>query len=286
MARRKRHRGGGGHDDHEGGHDERWLVSYSDFITLMFVVFLVLFSMARVDNAKYEGLARSMRASMGPVGPAIPSLPTRPEVGPAQPITEPPPQPPAIGPGSPDWSSRVITEPPKATPPVETAPAPQPTKPTAPPSTPAPPPAAPPDSMGGLEDAFSSLPGVRSGLMSVALEERGLVISIVGSVLFDPGATGLKLEAQALLSQVAANLKGVEFPIMVQGTADETPVAKGGQSLTPWDLAALRAGAVVQYLVDNQGFPGSQFVTIGYGSSGSDGPSRMVTLVVLRKAAQ
>lgn len=283
MAKRKRH--GRGDDHGEGGHDERWLVSYSDFITLMFVVFLVLFSMARVDNAKYAGLARSLRSTMGP-GPAVPTLPQRPELGPAEPLVETQ-RPPAIGPGSPDWSSQVVNQqPPTAEPPVQTTTPKPPAASTAP--NPAPPKETSPqpqDAMGSLKGAFSSLPGVKSGLMSVALEERGLVISIVGSVLFDPGATELRPEARALLSEVAGQLHGVEFPIMVQGTADESPA--GTQGLSPWDLAALRAGSVVRYLVDQKGFPGSQFITIGYGSSGSgDATSRMVTLVVLRKAGQ
>jgi chemotaxis protein MotB len=52
--------GGGG----EGGENsERWLVSYSDFITLLMVLFVVLYSMGQTDMKKYKQLAESMRAA-------------------------------------------------------------------------------------------------------------------------------------------------------------------------------------------------------------------------------
>jgi chemotaxis protein MotB len=51
--------GGGG----EEGNSERWLVSYSDFITLLMVLFVVLYSMGQVDVQKYKQLADSMRTA-------------------------------------------------------------------------------------------------------------------------------------------------------------------------------------------------------------------------------
>ena len=50
------------HGGGEGGGD-RWLVSYSDFITLLMVMFVVLYSMGQVDVEKYKLLAESMRAA-------------------------------------------------------------------------------------------------------------------------------------------------------------------------------------------------------------------------------
>lgn len=50
--------GGGGEEE---GNSERWLVSYSDFITLLMVLFVVLYSMGQTDVEKYKALAESMR---------------------------------------------------------------------------------------------------------------------------------------------------------------------------------------------------------------------------------
>lgn len=58
------------HGGGDGG-GERWLVSYSDFITLLMVMFVVLYSMGQTDIEKYKQLAESMRAAFslggGPV---------------------------------------------------------------------------------------------------------------------------------------------------------------------------------------------------------------------------
>ncbi|EKD88207.1 MAG: hypothetical protein ACD_35C00004G0003 [uncultured bacterium] len=61
MSRRKSH-------DGEHGGDERWLVSYADFITLLFVLFVVLYSIGQVDVTKYKILAESMRAAFSSGG--------------------------------------------------------------------------------------------------------------------------------------------------------------------------------------------------------------------------
>lgn len=54
--------GGGGHG---GGGDERWLVSYADFITLLMVFFVIMYSIAQVDMKKYRVVAESLRRSFG-----------------------------------------------------------------------------------------------------------------------------------------------------------------------------------------------------------------------------
>ena len=62
MAHRK--------EEHEEHHDERWLVSYADFITLLMVLFVVLYSMGQVNVEKYTQLTESMRTAFSIGGPA------------------------------------------------------------------------------------------------------------------------------------------------------------------------------------------------------------------------
>ena len=57
-----------GSEEGHGGGDERWLVSYADFITLLFVLFVVLYSLGQVDVEKYKILAESMRAAFSSGG--------------------------------------------------------------------------------------------------------------------------------------------------------------------------------------------------------------------------
>ena len=62
MAHRK--------EEHEEHHDERWLVSYADFITLLMGRFVVLYSMGQVNVEKYKQLAESMRTAFSLGGAA------------------------------------------------------------------------------------------------------------------------------------------------------------------------------------------------------------------------
>jgi chemotaxis protein MotB len=55
MARKKPH------EEHE--NHERWLVSYADFITLLFAFFVVMYAISQVDNKKLGKLARSMQSA-------------------------------------------------------------------------------------------------------------------------------------------------------------------------------------------------------------------------------
>ncbi len=56
---------------HGGGGHERWLISYADFITLLMVLFVVLYSMANVDMAKYKLLADSLNRAFGGSGSMV-----------------------------------------------------------------------------------------------------------------------------------------------------------------------------------------------------------------------
>lgn len=284
--------GGGGH----GSGTARWMVSYADFMTLMFIVFVVMFSFARVDTAKYQSLARSLGQALGTVGPDITPLPTRGQPGTAMPIILP--ERPGNLPDVPDWPAHLIappeeepTEPapvpPVEPPPAEAEPAEEPTgvwtapepaaEPVAPPRTAEP--VAESDELEPVAEVFRSMPGVRSGLLSVALEQRGIVLSVAGSLLFEPGQYTIRPEAYATLNEIADKLVGVELPIMVTGTADAT---QNPGSAEAFELAALRAGAVVRYFTETYGLPGENFVYFGYGDA-QDATDR-VTIVVARKA--
>jgi chemotaxis protein MotB len=51
---------------------ERWLVSYADFITLLFAVFVALYAMSQTDKRKMDQLVASLRESFGYVKTALP----------------------------------------------------------------------------------------------------------------------------------------------------------------------------------------------------------------------
>ena len=57
MARRKKR------NIEEPENHERWLVSYADFITLLFAFFVVMYSISSVNDGKYRVLAESLEAA-------------------------------------------------------------------------------------------------------------------------------------------------------------------------------------------------------------------------------
>lgn len=66
MSKRK-------HEEHE--NHERWLVSYADFITLLFAFFVVMYSISSVNVGKYRTVSESIKAALNPIV-SPPSSPT------------------------------------------------------------------------------------------------------------------------------------------------------------------------------------------------------------------
>lgn len=67
MARKKAH---APHINHE-----RWMVSYADFVTLLFALFVLLFSMSSLDVKKYDILVKSLQQAFGVMPGSISVLP-------------------------------------------------------------------------------------------------------------------------------------------------------------------------------------------------------------------
>ena len=51
---------------------ERWLVSYSDMVTVLMALFIVMFAISQVDQEKYIALSKSLAAGFGDVRPDAP----------------------------------------------------------------------------------------------------------------------------------------------------------------------------------------------------------------------
>lgn len=60
MSRKKK--------NHEHVNHERWLVSYADFITLLFAFFVVLFASSQADKKKQSQLSSAMQSAFSPLG--------------------------------------------------------------------------------------------------------------------------------------------------------------------------------------------------------------------------
>ena len=70
MSRRRKHE-----EEHE--NHERWLVSYADFITLLFAFFVVMYAISQVNEGKYRVLSDSLLQAFKPTPPPTSILPPR-----------------------------------------------------------------------------------------------------------------------------------------------------------------------------------------------------------------
>ena len=61
------------HEEEEHENHERWMVSYADMLTLLFVLFVVLFAMSQVDKEKFAQLASGLSTAFGTPVTVIPA---------------------------------------------------------------------------------------------------------------------------------------------------------------------------------------------------------------------
>ena len=102
--------------------------------------------------------------------------------------------------------------------------------------------------------------------IKLQMMEKGLVITVVGDLLFDSGKSKIKLEAYPLLEKVSSVLKDnmVQFNVGIEGHTDNVPIKLSGYK-SNWELSTSRALSVLHYLVNDQGISPERLSAIGYG---------------------
>jgi len=230
MARRKRH------EEHE--NHERWLVSYADFITLLFAFFVVMYSISSVNEGKYRVLSETLESVF--------SQPTRSE----DPIQ--------IGeisrgqgervasPGKPELPDFEIELPelPKENPPISE------------------------QSIRTINDISQQLSSALADLItnedvSIKQTEDWLEVEINSNFLFASGDARLAREAVPVIGQIADVLAPVANPLQIEGFTDDQPI-NTPRFPSNWELSAARAASVVN-LLDRFGIEPGRMSAIGYG---------------------
>lgn len=115
-----------------------------------------------------------------------------------------------------------------------------------------------------LEDRLSQ--EIDDKQVSLRMMEKGLVITVVGDLLFDSGKAEIRQEAHSLLSKVSRVLKEnvAEFNIGIEGHTDNQPIKHSGWE-SNWELSTARALSVLHYLADEQNISPDRLSAIGYG---------------------
>lgn len=102
------------------------------------------------------------------------------------------------------------------------------------------------------------------GKVSVALEERGVVLSFQEAALFPLGSARLTPEAREIIRKVGLILLRVPNYIRVEGHTDDLPINTPAFP-SNWDLSTARANTVVKELIGALDFPPERLAAVGYG---------------------
>jgi len=102
--------------------------------------------------------------------------------------------------------------------------------------------------------------------VSLQMMEKGLVVTVVGDVLFDSGKAKIRTEAESILGKVARVLQEnvPDLEVGIEGHTDNEPIKRSGWK-SNWELSTARALGVLHYLTDSKAIPASRLSAVGYG---------------------
>ena len=228
-GRRKR----GGHVEHE--NEERWLLTYSDMITLLMALFMVLFSISSVNISKYQTLQESLKAAFsGSVlsgGRSIIQAGSQ-STSAHTPATADVPSIVPLNPTSPNPQNQFATQVANAQKSASQSLKEQ----------------AALQQLKLRMDAYARSHGFGNDAQSI-IERRGLVVRVSDNILFSSGEATLHPAGLPLLNEVAQLLNlDRSNPITVEGHTDNQPI-DSAQYPTNWELSTARATTVVRYLI-------------------------------------
>ena len=220
------------------------MVSYADFITLLFAFFVVMYAISSVNEGKYKVLSETLvSAFSGHPWSPTPILQKQPSQDATTTTAVQLPPLPRI--------ANAIPVPKQAASPVKS-------------------PRVPPhDSDAGrldtLQQEMEALlqPLIKDGSVAIHRSDLGVVIDLNAKILFSSAQASLTPAAEQTLTQIARVLKSVPYQIQVNGFTNDLPI---NTRIYPsnWALSAARAVAVVE-LFSAHGVDPRHLVAAGYG---------------------
>lgn len=225
---------------HEEEHEntERWLVSYADFITLLFAFFVTMYSVSRVDGKKLGSAVESLQRALGSViaiqmsqkeAGAFPISNTSLSIR-ITPIQETKGKE-HLSSGEREAFEKMAKEIQKA---VESL------------------------SRTGKESSRNPL-----GQIKFIIEKRGLVIRISEHVFFNSGEASIRPEMIPILNILAHSLEKIPNHIRIEGHTDNVPI-NTLKFPSNWELSTARATTIIRYLIDHFHYSPERLSATGY----------------------
>jgi chemotaxis protein MotB len=261
MSRRKK---AAEHVNHE-----RWLVSYADFITLLFAFFVVLFASSQVDKRKVGKISMAIQEAFQQMGifqaanSRVPLVTTDPLPVENIQIIE---------------DGKGISGRGHMASPLEQIRASLPLQ------------------AGLLQKQLAAALRPQLERHEVALQatREGLVISLREIGFFDSGSAQLRPASEAAVQRIAEVLSSQPNNIRIEGHTDNVPI-HNAHFASNWELSTARATEMVRLFVTRYGFPASRLSAAGFAeyhpTAGNDtdegrAQNRRVDIVVLGVATE
>jgi len=208
------------------GHD-RWLVSYADFITLLFGFFVVMFAFARADQKKQKQVSAAIDSAFRSMG----VFSKEPPDGSASS---------AAASKKPQFTNAVMDEallsPDQVKNDLELL-------------------------RSNLAQTLSSQ--IATHAVSLQMGRDGLVISLREAGFFDSGSAVPKPEAMPTLRQIAARLGATPYDLRIEGHTDNVPI-HNAEFDSNWELSAARATHIARLFLEMKAIPPDRISAAGY----------------------
>lgn len=225
------------HENHE-----RWLVSYADFITLLFAFFVVMFASSQTDKAKARQISEAVEKaladgkSMG-VPPAVAKIlgGTVDDKGQGNAQMH--------GPGG---AQKAAKE-------------------------------APPEEVVELTPSLKVLSAkfaqeIKDGTIEVTMEPRGLVVSLKQTAFFPSGGDVIDPKTYTVIGKLAEALNAVSNPLRIEGHTDSQPIHTE-RFRSNWELSAARAISMMELLATHFNVDRSRVAITGFADNSPEAPN-------------
>jgi chemotaxis protein MotB len=217
------------HPEHE--NHERWLVSYADFITLLFAFFVVMFATSQTDKAKAQQVADAVKGALekGGITAVVREIlgGTVDEKGKGNAQMK--------GPGGSQKSVK-----PESASPVEAELVP---------------------SLNYLTRALED--EIKNGKIELRMESRGLVVSLRQATFFPSGEDALAPATHPTFEKVSSIIVSLPNQVRLEGHTDSVPIHTA-RFRSNWELSASRAIACLELLAEEFDVPLERLSIAGY----------------------
>lgn len=218
MTRKTRH----SHVSHD-----RWLVSYADFITLLFAFFVVMFASSRQDHTKVKQVESSIRAAFQSMG-VFPAASTQPNLSSAT----------LVPPASVLMATMGDD--------VESLPGVM-------------------EDLTNMKRRMEHVlaPQIANGTVAISLGRGGLLISLRDVGFFESGSAIPKRSSLPTLDVIGRGIAAAPYDVRIEGHTDDVPI-QNSQYPSNWELSTARATELTRLFIEENHILPARLSAAGY----------------------